>query len=155
MQQASERRATQHRFEPLAGELRRCRARGRGDNQDGLPELEPRPGERQADGSFAGLRRRPQADDPTAAAGHVEYFALPGICNPRLAASRPGRNLKRPIRPGGVPSPGFGAFFAGRRVSAISPAPRFLALNRRARSAPCFRRSVSVIMLLRQAHNGI
>ena len=52
-------------------------------------------------------------------------------------------------------SPGFGAFLDGRRVSAIAPELRFLARNRRARSAPCFRRSVSVIMPLRQAHNGI
>ena len=103
MQQASERRATQQRFQPLACELMRGRASGRLDNQDGLA------------GTGAAPRRAPgpRLTSPTApppAAPRSARRARPCRApraatrnsDPRVAASRPGRDYQRAIRPGGV-----------------------------------------------------
>ena len=96
----------------------RGRPAGRLDNQDGLAALEPRPGERQGDGRLATLRRRPQHHNPPAAPGHVEHLALPRETAPRVAASRPGRDEQRAIRPRAV---GFARF---RRVLGRAPGER-------------------------------
>ena len=49
VQNARERFTREEWFEPFARKFDGCRPRGRGDNQHGLPELQPRAAERQAD----------------------------------------------------------------------------------------------------------
>ena len=131
MQQASERRARLNSGSSRSRANSTAAGRAVGATiKTGSPQLEPRPGERQADARLPRLRRRAQDDDPPAAPGHVEHLALPRETaihgSPR---PRPGRDSQRAIRPRAVgSSPGFGAFLDGRRVSAIAPALRFLAL---------------------------
>ena len=122
VQNAGERRATQQRLEPFSG------------------ELDARPGARSVGQSRRARRSWSRAPPsakatlfPDCAAARSTTIRPPrpamssgsrchAIRPPRVAASRPGRDSERPIRPCAVGfALGRGAFFDGRRVSAIAP----------------------------------
>ena len=108
VEQAGERLARQQRFESLSRKLDGCRPRGRGHNQDRLPELQPRAGRRSA------RRGRPCRAVPVATRDTATPRRRRGpavIWSERSAQAE-------------YASPGCGACVDGRRVSAIAPSLR-------------------------------